>query len=86
MNRHKDVLSNLVKNIYYQFPNKIKISSDLQKVKFDLNYSDSMKIANKLGWTYYFGTEIKYSTPEEFFRTFKELLKIKRALKEIYSS
>ncbi|MFO1442928.1 hypothetical protein KDN24_06820 [Bacillus sp. Bva_UNVM-123] len=86
MNKCRDVLTDLVKSIYYEFPNKIKISSDMEKVKFDLDYYTSEKVANKIGRTYYFGTEIKYNTPEEYFRTFKELLKVKRALKKIYSS
>lgn len=86
MNKYRDVLLNLVKSIYYQFPNKIKINSDLEKVKFDIDWTASQKIADKMGRTYYFGTEINYSTPEEFISTFKELLKVKRALKEISSS
>jgi hypothetical protein len=84
MDHYKRILSDLIKQIYYQFPNKIKIESNKEKVKFELDYSAAKKVSDKLGWMYYFGTEIKYDNQREFLKTFKELLKVKRALKEVY--
>lgn len=84
MNKYQEVLAGLIKSIYYKFPNKIKIKSDGETVSFDLDYHVSQKIASALGWEYYFGTTIRYDTKQEFEYTFKELLKVKRALKDIY--
>lgn len=79
------ILSNLIKSLYYQFPDKIKIKSDLEKIRFELDYHTAEKVAKKLNWLYYFGTEIRFSNEREFKETFRELLKVKKALKEIYA-
>jgi hypothetical protein len=84
MYSYKLIISNLIKSIYYQYLNIIKIKSDLEQIKFELDYHVSEKVAEKLNRMYYFGTEIKFENEKEFRKTYKELLNIKKALKDIY--
>lgn len=84
MEQYKEVLANLIKSIYYQFPNKIKIKSDKDKVVFELDYNAAKRVADEHGWIYYSGTEIKYTNQYEFLTTLKQLLKVKRTLKNLY--
>ena len=84
MNNYQEVLAGIVKSIYYKFPRKIRIKSNGETVSFELDYNTSQKIASVLGRSYYFGTTIRYDTKKEFEYTFKELLKVKRALQEVY--
>ncbi|KON87435.1 hypothetical protein AF332_11755 [Sporosarcina globispora] len=85
MSNYKMILSNLIKSFYYQFPNKIQIKSDQETIKFELDYYAAEKVAKKLNRVYYFGTEVRFNNEREFRETYKELLKVKRALKEIYT-
>ena len=83
MSNYQSVLNNLIKEIYYKHKKIIKISNDTEKIQFNLDYFVAEKVAKFNNWMYYFGTEIKYSNKEEYLNTYKELLKVKRALREI---
>lgn|GEM_PF-6133124 len=80
------ILKNTIMAICYENPNIIKLDSNEKNKKFDLDYYTSKKISNLINRQYYFGTDIKLDTKEEFLQTFKELLKIKRALKIMKSN
>lgn len=76
----KEIISNMVKDMFRQFP-ICEITSD-DGVRLSFRYNLREKIEEKLG-RYYFGVELKYETKEEFQHTLKELLRAKRALIEI---
>lgn len=78
-----EVIKNLIKNIYYLNPNIVQLRNDGKKKEFKLDYHVSVKVASKLNRSYYFGTELKFETLHEYLETFKDLLKVKRALKEL---
>ncbi|MCM3109923.1 hypothetical protein [Lederbergia lenta] len=86
MSQYKKVIAGIINSIHYQFPGIVEIQSDKEKVVFKLYYHTAEKVAKYNGWLYYFGTEIKYGDQQEFHRTFKELLKVKRALIEIHKN
>ena len=66
-----------------EFPGEVKIKSNGKEKKLEVDYGVSNKVAEKLNRDYYFGTELKYEIQKEYLHTFKELLKVKRALKLI---
>ncbi|KOS61489.1 hypothetical protein FJQ98_16385 [Lysinibacillus agricola] len=78
---YNKILKNTITAINYENPNIIKLKSDGNDKKFDLDWNTSQKISKLINRQYYFGTDIKLDTEKEFLQTFKELLKIKRALK-----
>lgn len=80
------VLKNVIKSIYFENPNIIKLDSDIDSKKFDLDYNVSEKISKIINRQYYFGTDIKIDSEKDYLQTFKELLKIKRALKIMRSA
>ena len=81
MDNCKYVLTNLIKEIYYKHKKVIEITNDTEKKQFKLDWHAAQKVAKANGWMYYFGTEIKYNNMEDYLNTYKELLKVKRALK-----
>lgn len=83
MKDKKDAIANSLKEIFKTFPDMCRIKSENGEAKFDLNYRISEKVAEKIGERFYFGTDLRYSNEKEFQKTYKEILKIKRALMKI---
>lgn len=81
--REKENIRFLIKEIIRENIGKIKLNSDKNGKRFELDYHVSLKVANKLQRNYYFGTDLEMDSEKQYLSTFKELLKVKRALKEI---
>jgi hypothetical protein len=80
---YKKIIANTIKGIMIEHPGVVKLSSSSNVKQLDVTYSIAEKLAEKLNRSYYFGTDLHYDNQEEFQKTFKELLQVKRALKEI---
>lgn len=83
MKSYEDKIAYLIKTIFWKYPGEIKLKSDGTKKVFDLDYFTSEKVSKEMRRSYYFGTELKTDSFKEYLGTFKELSKVKRALKNI---
>lgn len=78
----KEVIQNLIHEIYNVKPDSIEIKSTKEKKRFGLTFDISQKYEKIFG-RYYIGTELNCTNLKEYLKVFKELLKIKRFLKTL---
>ncbi|PHA03027.1 hypothetical protein COE51_01405 [Bacillus pseudomycoides] len=79
----KENIKYLIKTIIWKHPKVVRLESNGENKEFKLDYDASKKVAKLINREYYFGTELRYRSQQEYLKTFKELLRVKRALKQL---